>query len=166
MPEVLKGPSAARRPTPAPASPRSGLIYPGFAPLLPALAWPTTPAPPLIPARPPDRPAPHEEHHTPNPAQLASDDQVDSTTADLDGRQSVPARWRLQPGRESTDTRDSAMQEQWPGHTGANSRQATGAAMHKREGMSIDHRHVPCRAVTTAAQSCLPSTPDLSSRRQ
>src|SRR6185312_7413301 len=162
--EVLKGLPRHGDRRPAPASPRSGLIYPGFAPLLPALSWPTTPAP-LIPARPPDRPAPHEEHHTPNPAQLASDDQVDSTTADLDGRQSVPARWRLQPGRESTDTRDSAMQEQWPGHTGANSRQATGAAMHKREGMSIDHRHVPCRAVTTAAQSCLPSTPDLSSRR-
>src|SRR6185437_380063 len=149
MPEVLKGPSAARRPTARPSLPPQWLDLPRFCPS-PAGSCVADDACAADPGPPPDRPAPHEEHHTPNPAQLASDDQVDSTTADLDGRQSVPARWRLQPGRESTDTRDSAMQEQWPGHTGANSRQATGAAMHKREGMSIDHRHVPCRAVTTA----------------
>src|SRR6185312_916565 len=163
--EVLKGLPRHGDRRPAPASPRSGLIFPGFAPLLPALAWATTPAPPL-PARPPDRPAPHEEHHTPNPAQLASDDQVDSTTADLDGRQRVPARGGSnQDGRVRipgiVPCRSNGRGTPVPTHAGRHGLPCT-----KREGMSIGHRHAPCRAVTAAAQSCLPSTPDLSSRRQ
>src|SRR6185312_6433060 len=159
--EVLKGLPRHGDRRPAPASPRSGLIYPGFAPLLPTLAWPTTPAP-LIPARPPDRPAPHEEHHTPNPAQLARDDQVDSTTA---ARAFPPAGGSNQDGRVRipgiVPCRSNGRGTPVPTHAGRQGLPCT-----KREGMGIDHRHVPCRAVTTAAQSCLRSTPDLSSRRQ